>query len=109
MAVLELNDGKFTAWPEGVLIEMKNQKMFISKKTISTLYLQDSGEYSQKIICKTLTNETILIGSWENNYSKNNNGEYNNEGISTKVYNFIMKYLYFIPEESSSDTYGLYS
>jgi hypothetical protein len=50
-----------------------------------------------------------LIGSWENNYSKNNNGEYNNEGISTKVYNFIMKYLYFIPEESSSDTYGLYS
>jgi hypothetical protein len=109
MAVLELHDGKFTAWTEGMLIEMKNQKMFISRKTISTLYLQDCGEYNQKIICKTINNETILIGSWENNYSKNSKGEYNNQGDSTKVYNFIMKYLYSIPEGSSNDTYGLYS
>jgi hypothetical protein len=109
MAVLKVDDGKFTVWTEGILIEIKNQKMFISKKTISTLYLQDAGEFNQKVICKTFNNETILIGSWENNFCKNSKFEYTNDGISKKVFNFIMENLYLVPEEISTDTYGLYS
>jgi len=111
MTVLELDDSKFTVCPEGILVEMKSQKMFIPKKAISLLYLQDSTKlkFNQEIICTTKNNQNILIGSWINNYVKNSDDKYINESKTIKVFNFIIKNLYCIPEEIQNDTYGLYS